>query len=239
MEWSRNRIARLAGFLYLMVVLAGIFSLGYVPSEINVRGDVAGTVSNIQTFELLFRLGIVASVICYTAFLLLPLVLYKLLHQVDEVAAKLMVILAVVSVPMSFTNLLNRLDVLTLLAGDGYLQGLTTSQVHAQAGLLLSAYGNGLLVSEVFWGLWLLPFGYLVYRSGFLPRVLGVLLMLGCCGYLIDFFGRLLFPGFATTTIGGLVTVPAAMGEIGTCLWLLVIGVRGLDRPGTELRASA
>ncbi len=91
--------------------------------------------------------------------------------------------------------------------------------------LSLDAYRNGLLVSEIFWGLWLLPFGYLVFKSGFLPRILGILLMMGCFGYLIDFFGSALFPGYAASILASYATLPASLGEIGTCLWLLIVGM--------------
>lgn len=222
---TNKTTARTAGLLYLIVVVTGIFSLAYVPSQITAQGDAATTVSNIMASEPLFRLGIVAGLICYTTFLLLPFALYKLLSPVGKHAAVLMVAFAVVSVPISFVNMLNKLDILSLLSGAGYLQAFTTDQLQAQVMLSLDAYGNGLLVSKIFWGLWLLPFGYLVYKSGFLPRILGILLMMGCFSYLIDFFGRALFPVYTETAIASFVTLPAAFGEIGTCLWLLIVGV--------------
>lgn len=220
------KTARAAGLLYLIVVLTGIFSLACVPSQIFVRGDALATVTNITSSESLFRLGIVAGFICYTAFLLLPFALYKLLSPAGTNIAVLMVAFAVASVPISFVNLLNMLDILSLLSGADYLQAFTTEQLHAQVMRSFDAYRNGLLASKIFWGLWLLPFGYLVFKSGFLPRVLGVLLMMGCFGYLTDFFGRALFPGYTETVIARFVTLPASLGEIGTCLWLLVMGAR-------------
>ncbi|MEO6365091.1 MAG: DUF4386 domain-containing protein [Luteimonas sp.] len=179
---TNKAAARTAGALYLIVVVTGIFSLAYVPSQVIGHGDAATTVRNIMASEWLFRLGIVAGLICYTTFLLLPFALYKLLSPVGKHAAALMVALAVVSVPISFVNMLNKLDILSLLGGVGYLQAFTADQLHAQVMLSLDAYSNGLLVLKIFWGLWLLPFGYLVFKSGVLPRVLGILLMLGCFG---------------------------------------------------------
>lgn len=221
-----NTTARTAGLLYLVVVATGIFSLGYVPTQINVAGDAAATMANITASESLFRLGILAGVACYIAFLLLPLVLHRLLRSVDTTAAVLMVAFALVQVPIFFFNLVHKLDVLTLLGGAGTLQAFTEQQLHAQAVLALASYGNGMLLSEVFMGLWLLPFGYLVFRSGVLPRILGVLLMAGCVGYLVDFSCTLLLPAYPESAIAGYVTMPASVGEIGTCLWLLVVGVR-------------
>lgn len=173
-----------------------------------------------------FRLGIVAGLVCYTAFLLLPIVLYQLLNQVNKRAAVLMVAFAVASVPISFVNELNRLDILSLTDGSNYLRAFTMEQLHAEVMLSLAAYGKGLLVSKVFWGLWLLPFGYLVFKSGFLPKILGILLMMGCFGYLIDFFGIALFPGYSESVIPRLIRKPALFGEVGICLWLLIVGVR-------------
>jgi hypothetical protein len=219
----------MAGFLYLIVVLSGLFSLMYVPSQTIVAGDPAATVARISASKLLFQLGVVASFVCYAAFLLLPLALYKLLSPTGAHAAALMVAFAVASVPISFVNLGHRLDTLTLLGGSAYLQAFTTEQLHAQLQLTLEAYRNGLRILEIFWGLWLLPFGYLVFKSGRLPRILGVLLMLGCFGYLVDCVGRILYAGFAETWVAGVVRLPAQLGEIGTCLWLLAFGIR--DRP--------
>lgn len=230
-----KRTARTAGLLYLIVVVAGIFSLAYVPSQIIVRDDAAVTASNITAFESLFRLGIVAGLICYTAFLLLPLILYRLLSSVDKGVAALMVAVAVASVPIAFVNELNKFDILSLMNSSDYAQAFTAEQLHAEVMLLLAAHSKGLLVLKIFWGLWLLPFGYLVFKSGFLPRILGLLLMLGCCGYLIDFCGSALFPGYSETIIPSLIRKPAALGEIGTCLWLLIVGVRTSKHPAAPL----
>lgn len=223
---SNKRAARIAGLLYLIVVLTGIFSLAYVPSQINVAGDPAATVRNLIAHESLFRLGIVAGLICYTAFLLLPLALYELLGRYGKRPALLMVAFAVVSVPIAFVATLNKFDVLSLLGGPDYLQIVSAEELRAQVMLSLDAYSDGLLVTQIFWGLWLLPFGYLVFKSGILPRALGVLLMLGCFGYLTNFIGHVLFPDYAESGIAGFVRLPASLGEIGICLWLLVMGAR-------------
>ena len=222
-----DKIARTAGLLYLIVVVTGIFSLLYIPSQIIVRGDALATANKMLASESLFRLGIMTGLVSSTAFLLLPFALYRLLEQVDRNVAALMVVLAVASVPISFANLAHDLDALSLLSGADYLQAFTTDQLHALMYLSLKASGNGSLVSELFWGLWLLPFGYLVFKSGFLPRILGILLMLGCFGYLTEVFGRILFPvGYGAAGISDFIIIPSALGEVGTCLWLLIKGVQ-------------
>ncbi len=212
--------------MYLIVVVTGGFSLLYVPSQITVQGDPSATVRNIVASEQLFRLGIVAGLVCYTTFLLLPFALYRLLSHVHASAAVFMVAFAVVSVPISLVNLLNKLNVLSLLSGADYLRAFTNEHLNAQVMLSLDAYGNGLLASEIFWGLWLLPFGYLVFRSGFLPRILGVLLMAGCFGYLVNVLGQSSSRDYGQSGIASLMSLPSGLGEIGTCLWLLIVGVK-------------
>lgn len=229
---SNKRTARVAGVLYLIVVLTGIFSLAYVPSQLHVPDNAAATVGNLIAHQSLYRLGIAAGLVCYVAFLLLPLPLYRLLRPYGETAAVLMVMFAVVSVPISLIATGHKLNVLSLLDGADYRQAFILEQLQAQVMLSLDAYRNGLKVAEIFWGLWLFPFGYLVYKSSILPRLLGVLLMLGCIGYLIEIFGALLFAGYGESALAKLAGIPASAGEIGICLWLLVMGAR-------ENRASA
>lgn len=223
---SRKKTARIAGLIYLVVVLTGIFHLMYVPSKLFVSDNPSVTISNIIASETLFRVGILGGLICYTAFLLLPLVLYKLLSPVNKTHAVLMVTLAVVSVPISFVNMLNKFAVLTLISKANYLSVFEADKLQAQALLYLDYYRNGNQIASIFWGLWLFPFGYLVFKSGFLPKVLGILLMVGCIGYLIDFMGSFLFSKYGETGISTFMTIPGSLGEIGICLWLLIIGIK-------------
>ena len=223
---TNKKIARQAGFLYLIVVLAGIFSIAYVPSKLIVWGDASATFNNISENEQLFRLGIYAGIVCYTAFALLPFTLYKLLHSVNKEFAITMVILALVSVPISLYNLGNKIDVLTLISKAEYLNVFPEGQIKGQVLLTLEYYNNGIEIASVFWGLWLLPFGYLVFKSGILPKVLGVFLMMGCFGDLINFTGGFLFTGYRDLGIASYVSLPATIGEIGICLWLLIAGAK-------------
>ena len=227
-----DKIARTAGLLYLLVVVTGIFAELYVPSQIVVRGDALATANNLVAFESLFRLGIAVGLIASIAFLALPFVLYRLLRDVNGNVAVLMVVFAVASVPLSFVSASHDLDALALLSGADYLKAFTTEQLYAQVTLSLKAAFHGALVAETLWGLWLFPFGYLVFKSGFLPRVLGILLMIGCFGYLTDSFGRILFPvGYSEIGISNFMIIPSALGEVGICLWLLVMGARTRGKP--------
>jgi hypothetical protein len=223
---SNKKTARLAGFLYLIVVLTGIFSLAYVPANLFEWKDAAKTFQNITASQTLFRLSLLMSAVCYVAFLFLPLVLYRLLSFVNETAARLMVVLAVVSVPISFLNLQSKYAVLDFINGAKFLGDLSEKELHSQVMMLLGSYNDGILIVQVFWGLWLLPFGYLVYKSGILPKVLGIFLMLGCFGYLINFAGHTMLPDYGQTIFNRFDTLPATIGEIGSCLWLLIFGAK-------------
>jgi hypothetical protein len=221
-----HNTGRLAGLLYLIVVVTGLFSLAYVPSQITHSSDSRAIVSNIMQSELLFRLGIASFMVEQVAFLLLPLVLFRLLRPVGEVIAALMVLFALVSIPIALVSVSARLDALSLLTDARYVMASTSQQREAEVLLALGRYANGLFIAKMFWGLWLLPFGYLVFKSGFLPKILGILLMLGCLGYMIDVFGQLLVPGYADSVVDHFATLPAGVGEIATCLWLLIVGAR-------------
>jgi hypothetical protein len=221
-----KKTARIAGLLYLIVVLAGFFNLIYVPSQLIVWTDADATFQNVVNSETLLRFGIVAGIICYTAFLFLPLVLYKLLGHINKTYAVAMVALALVSVPISLYNLINKINVLTLIGKEEYLKAFDPEQLKAQVLLSLNFYENGITIASFFWGLWLFPFGYLVFKSGLIPKIFGILLMLGCMGYMINFFGGFLIPNYNALGISGYVSMPSGLGEIGTCLWLVTVGVR-------------
>ena len=224
-----NKTARAAGLLYLMLIISGVINLVYIPSKLIVWESASKTFENITNSELLFRIGIVSGIITFLIFLLLPLILYKLLHKVHETYARLMVIFALVSVPISFINILNKFSILSLINTSAYLQGMGELELQTQVMLHLDYYNNGIEISQIFWGLWLFPFGYLVYKSGFLPKLLGILLMAGCFGYLITFFAGFLYSDFNKTILSEIVGYPAPLGEIGICLWLLIIGTNKLN----------
>lgn len=219
-----KKTARIAGLLYLAVVITGIFSLMYVPKKLIVWDNAAITFDNIVNNQTLFRFGVVGYLVCYIFFLFLPLVLYKLLKPINANYAKYMVILAVVSVPIAFTNSQNLFNILSLISGESYLNVFSNVQLKSQVFLYLNHYDNGSLIISIFSGLWLFPFGYLVYKSGFFPKFLGVLLMLGCFSYLINFMGHSLVPDYSKMGIASYIQIPASLGEIGSCLWLLIMG---------------
>jgi hypothetical protein len=224
---SRKKIARSAGLLYLLLVVTGFFSLRYVPRKLIAWDDASATFNNIVASETLFKLGILAGIIGYTGFLILPFVLYRLLHHVNRTYAVGMVALAVVSVPLSYAYLLDKFAVLTLIHKSNYLNVFPADQLHAQVLLHLHFYDNGILLASIFWGLWLFPFGYLVFKSEFLPKIIGIFLMVGCFGYQIDFlFHYFMTDKYDAMGISNLVRLPGSLGELGICLWLLIVGTK-------------
>lgn len=226
-NYSIKTTARIAGLLYLMVVITGIFSLAYVPSKLIVIDNPSITFQHIVSNQLLYKFGIVGGLLCYAFFLFLPIALYRLLKQVNKNYARLMVLLAVISVPMYFINVQNQFSVLSLVSNSKQYHFFSTEQIQSQVSLYLQQYNNGMRLIHIFSGLWLFPFGYLVFKSNFLPKILGVLLMLGCFGYLINFFGFTLISNYSELGVSSYIRLPASIGEIGTCLWLLIVEIRG------------
>lgn len=217
---SVQKTARVAGLLYLLMVPLGIFGILYVPSALIVSGDAATTAKNIVASEGLFRLSIVSALLVEIINILVALVLYRLLKPVNKNQAFAMVIFVLASVPIAMLNQLNNFAVLLLLRGADRFTAFETNQLHAQMMLFLDLHKNGEFIAQIFWGLWLFPLGYLVFKSGFLPRILGAILMIGCFGYLIDSFAFFLFPDSDV-----FVSQLTAIGEILLPLWLLVKGV--------------
>lgn len=223
---DKNRISRIAGLIYLVVIISGIFSLMWVPSKLINYEDAYMTFENLTTFEILFRFGIASGLLCYIFFLFLPIVLYKLLKEVNEYMAKLMVLLAVISVPIYFLNVQNQLALLSLIKSPNYIKVLNHEQVQSLILLYINQYDDGMRLIHIFSGLWLFPFGYLMFKSNFFPKLFGILLMIGCFGYLINFFGNIVVLNYKNFGISLYVSLPASIGEIGSCLWLLLIGAK-------------
>ena len=219
-QTSPLMIARLAGFLYLLTVPLGIFNFMYISSNLIVSGDAVRTAQNIMASESLFRLGIVSALVGAIIPILYLLLLYRLLKPVSKDSAVLMVVVALMGNPITMLNEFTQLGALQLLSGADYLTVFTTAQLQALAYLFVRLHSYGISIAFIFSGLWLLPLGYLVFKSGFLPRILGILLIIGGFGYLIDVFAGFLFPG-SNLSIG----LFTGLAEIFFLLWLLIKGV--------------
>ena len=210
--------ARVAGFLYLIANIFAPFTLLYLPSRFIVRGDAAATANNVIASESLFRFGIVGNLFTFIANIFLALALYQLLKVVNRNMASLMVISFLVGVPIAMLNELTQLAILQLLGGADYLKAYPTDQLQALAYLLLRLHDQGLLIAHIFFGLWLLPMGYLVFKSGFIPKIVGVLLVIAGVGYVVQSFAA--FLGYNVNII-----LYTGLGELVFLLWLLIKGV--------------
>jgi hypothetical protein len=200
------------------------FSLIYIPRTLIMRGNATATANNILAHETLFRLGIVAELITSVIFVFVVMALYRLLSGVNKTHASLMVALVVVSAAVGFMNVLNSIVAFTLFRGADSLAVFEKPQRDALAMLFLSLHSQGLVINEIFSGLWLFPFGVLVMRSRFLPRLLGVWLIVNCFAYLALSFTGLLLPQYYDIAFRS--AIPALLGEMAIMLWLLIKGAK-------------
>lgn len=221
---SRKKQARMAGLLYLMLVPTGIFSLIYVPSTLIVSGDAAATVQNIEASQLLYRSGIYVGLLSNLIYLLVALALYRLLKDISEKQAMLMVAFVVLGVAASFANSFNQLAVLIILNKPDFLSAFDPAQLEGAAYLFIRLQSHGIQIIQVFWGLWLIPMGILVYRSGFIPKIIGVSLWFAASAYLMSNFTFLLMPQYKTA-LSPIITA-LEMLELPIILWLVIVGTR-------------
>jgi hypothetical protein len=219
-----NKAARIAGAVYLSMVLTAPFSLMYVPGKLIVRGNAAATADNILNHETLFRLSIFGELVGHVIFICLGVALYRLLRDVNKTWSWLMVSLVLVSAAVGFLNTLNNLAAVILFRGGEFLAAFDKPQRDALAMLFLRLHGQGEFISEIFWGVWLFPFGLLVFRSGFLPRFLGVWLMLSCFGWIALSITALFFPLYYNGAFKWL--QPVFFSEMAIMLWLLIKGAK-------------
>jgi hypothetical protein len=224
---STKKAARVAGLLYLVNAATGFFGIVYVPGRLIVSGNAAATANNVLASERLFRLGIVSELICAAEYVFVLWALYRLLAGVNKTHASLMVILGLVFIPIMCVNVAYEIAALTLVRGADFLSAFSKSQQEAMAMLFLDLRSYGYIVGWIF-GLWLFPFGLLVYRSGFLPRILGVLLIAAGVSYMADSLTPLLLPNY-TNIVGRIASIPLSLGEPAIILWLLIRGAK--DQP--------
>jgi Domain of unknown function (DUF4386) len=222
---STHNPGRVAGFLYLLLVVFAPLRLIYIPSKLFVHGNATATANNIAAHELLFRLGIATDLFCGTILIFLVLALYRLLKGVDQNLAVLMVILGgVLPAAVDFFNVLNDAAALILVRGADFLSVFDKPQRDALAMLFLRLHHQEIVAAEILWGLWLFPLAILVYRSRFLPRFLGVWLIINGFAYLTISFTGLLLPQYEDMVSN--VAFPALLGEMAFMLWLVIKGAK-------------
>jgi hypothetical protein len=225
---TTNNPGRVAGFLYLLLVVAAPIRLISIPSKLIVHGNAAATANNIAAHELLFRLGIVADLFCGVILIFLALALYRLFETVDHNQAVLMVIVGgVMPALIDFLIVVHDAAALILVRGADFLSVFDKPQREALAMLFLRLHGQQILAAEILWGLWLFPLGILVYRSRFLPRFLGVWLGINGFAYLVLSLTGLLLPQYENMVSN--IAFPAQLGEVAFMLWLVIKGA--IPRP--------
>ena len=237
---SLRQLARIAGVLYLIIIVAGMFAQGYARPSLMVAGDAAATAQNIMAAEGLFRMSIVADLIMIMSDVAIGLVFYLLLRPVNRALSLLAALFRLAQAATLGINLLMLFLVLQLLSGAEYLAVLGTEQVYAQAYLFLTAHSIGYKLALVFFAVGILIQGYLLYRSGYFPKILGILVVVASLGYFIDNFATFIMPNYDAyaAIFEMIVMVSALTGEVVLCLWLLVRGVRS-DPATTSIRTEA
>jgi len=223
-ETSPRLKARIAGFLYLINIVAGAFIYGFVRAAMIAPGDAATTAANILKHELIYRLGFVAGLIPVLCNVPLALIFYDLFKVVNRSLSVLVAFFTLVATAIEAVNLLNYFTPLILLNGSNYLSAFKADQLQVFAYMSLALHAIGFNVALVFFAFYDLLIGYLIFKSTFLSRILGALMVIGGLCYLTNSFATFLSPGFAARLVP-YIQVPSGVAELSFCLWLLVIGV--------------
>ena len=221
---SQCKAARVAGILYLLIAITAPIGLMYVPGKLIVPGNATATANNIRASEWLLRIGMGSELFHQIVGIFLVLALYRLFKAVNERHALQMVILSLTPVPIVLLNVLNEIAALVLVSGADFLTVFEKGPLDAMALLFLRLHSQGIVVASIFWGLWLFPFAMLVIRSGFIPRVLGVLMMIAGSAYLASAFTTLLLPQYRAVV--GQIALVLELGELPIIFWLVIWGTR-------------
>ena len=213
LDISQQKVGTILRFLYTFWAIIGAFSLMYIPSKLIVFTDAAITAKNIIANELLFRVGIVGCLITQLLFIIVVLLLYKLFEKVNRNQSILMVVFALVSVPIAMISTLFKFTTLFLV--DNFEQMMFFLNLNVQ----------GIIIASIFWGLWLLPLGCLIYKSGYFPKFVGVAVIIGGFGYIIDSFVKIILPNLNIAIIVDIL----ALGEMVFVFWIIIKGVKLKD----------
>jgi hypothetical protein len=235
---SPKLLARIAGVLYLLVGVFGGFAEGYVEPRMYVAGNAAATAGNVIANAGLVRLGVVADLLDGTFFVFLALVLYILLKHVHHSVARGMLVFVVLAAGITCLSALFEFEGLRVATGAVDLGTFGVVGSNAVVLLLLDAQHYGLLIAQIFFGLWLAPLGYLAYRSGWFPKALGVVLVAACACYLADLLAAFLFPEFGKAIHGFVIILPA-IAEPAMVLYLLIVGVKTAKPTAERILAAA
>jgi hypothetical protein len=235
-ESDLRKKSRIAAFWYIVMGAPSPFVFFYLPSKFIVPGDATATIANITASPTLFRLGIVLNFISAIGFILCAIALYDLFKTVDKGQARAMVAFVAAYIPLAFLNSLFQIAALLLNSGANYLKAFEPAQLQSLALVFLNMNKQGNFIAEIFWGLWLLPLGILIFKSRFFPKILGVFEVIACFGYLANFLVVFLFPGLRGKINS--ITFMLIFGELPFFLWLIIKGAR-LKSPRKTVPAGA
>lgn len=234
---SPKRLARIAGFLYLLNGIVSGFAFGYVLTKVYEPGHAAATAAKLVANSGLARAGVVADLFQATEWAFLAMALYLLLRHVHKGAATAMVVLVAIGSAITCINEVFQFESIRVATDPSYTTGLGAAGSSSLALLLLDIHHYGFLIAQIFFGLWLVPFGYLAYTSGMFPKALGIALVVGAACYLVGTLAVFLIPD-SGEKINAFITIPSAVAEISMVLYLLVIGVR-TPKPAARILAAA
>jgi len=221
---SNKNLARIAGLLYLIVIATGLFAEVFVRQALKVSGDALSTAHNIQSSEMLFRWGFVADIINFVCGLPCVLIIYFLFKQINKFLLQLALIFVVIQTAIIAVNLLNQISPLLILSNNAYLNTFQPNQLATLSQLSLNIQGVGYAIGLVFFGVYCLLVGYVIFKSKMVPKFLGILYIISGVGYLINSFTMLLSKGFSNPLFT-YVAIPIFIGELSFCMWLLIKGV--------------
>jgi hypothetical protein len=227
-ELSQRQVARVAGILYLIIIIAGIWAFFFVRSNLIVPGDAMATANKVLASEGLFRASIAADLVMIMSDVALAVAFYVLLKPVSRSLSLLAAFFRLAQAANLGINALNLFFGLQLLHGAGDVAAFSVDQLHDLALFFFNAHGVGYTISLVFFGFSILILGYLIFKSGYLPRILGILLIIASLGYLLDGFANVLLINYAdyADILGAVVFGPALIAELTVALWLLIKGVK-------------
>lgn len=237
---SSKRLARIAGLLYLIVGIFAGFADAYVPGKVYAAGDSATTAANVLANADLIRIGVVADLFQATVFVFLAMVLYALLKEVNKNAARAMLVLVAITATIMCLNNIFQLAAMLVATDKSYVAAFDTAGSNALVMLLLDMHHYGFLIAQIFFGLWLVPLGYLAYTSGLFPKALGIVLIVGGACYLVDMLAAFLAPDLGKH-IHAFLAIPPTIAEVWTLGYLLVKGitVRAQSAPTLPVAGAA
>jgi hypothetical protein len=216
------KTARVAGLFFLLMVVFGLFSEIFFRQKLIVSNDTALTASNILSSSFLFRSGITSDILMALCYLLTALALFKLLSSVNRNMAAAMVVFAAAGSVLLMFNILNEIAPLYILNGNDYLGAFNTSQRQSLAMLFYNLYGHGYMIGQIFFALWVLPLGVLIYKSGFIPKIFGILFVIETIFGFMSAIVHFLVPnGMAETVL----LLPGTIAEFAFMFWLLIRGI--------------